>query len=65
MKDPKQSGMYVGTVEDSYQEPPPTEGRIKCGQCGMIWPDNYDATHCDCGASIDENCQYYEPEDEQ
>jgi hypothetical protein len=29
---------------------------IQCGHCYAIWPDDYDATHCDCGVDIDENC---------
>ena len=29
---------------------------IQCDQCYAIWPDDYDATHCDCGAEIDEHC---------
>ncbi len=38
---------------------------IRCIECGMIWPDDYDATHCDCGVSIDENCFYYDKGKEQ
>lgn len=29
---------------------------IQCDQCYAIWPDDYDATSCDCGAAIDEHC---------
>lgn len=29
---------------------------LYCRRCFKLWPDNYDATDCDCGLRIDE-CQ--------
>lgn len=30
---------------------------IQCNRCWRVWPEDYDATHCDCGAPIDESCE--------
>ena len=27
---------------------------LVCPQCGLTWPDDYDASCCDCGYEIDQ-----------
>lgn len=37
----------------ALDRPPENAGKLQCPECKALWPDNYDASCCDCGYEVD------------